>query len=118
MVALVFSFLAHLITGAGWYSALAAFGEPPANAGARRYRVAAFCLLLTGAALVLTAAFVESFAQARDASEVFGWSGLVCLELCVICGIRYASVNRTANRTASAMLRLIFQAPPPAASDP
>jgi hypothetical protein len=61
---------------------------------ARHYRAAAFSLFMIAAALLMTAALVDALADARLASECFGWSGIGCLHLCVICGLRYKAGNR------------------------
>jgi hypothetical protein len=71
-----------------------ALDAPPVTPSAQRYRGIAFCFFLVAAALLLTAGLVDCFADARLASEVFGWSGIGCLQICVTCGLRYKAVNR------------------------
>ncbi len=77
-----------------------AFETPPLSATARRYAAVAVCCLLTGAALLVTAALVDWLANARPLSEKFGWAGLGCLVVCVYSGLRYKDANRcTIQRT-------------------
>jgi len=87
--------LSHLFTGSAkrWIAAAEAFEAPPTNPAAQRYRVIAFCFFMAFAALVLIAALVDTLAKARSVSEVFGWSGIACFQVCVFCGVRYAIVN-------------------------
>jgi hypothetical protein len=96
MVSFLLSVLSGLITGSGkrWISAAEAFEAPPANPAAQRYRAVAFYCFMAFSALLLTAALVDTLAKARPVSEVFGWSGIACFQVCVFCGIRYAIVNK------------------------
>lgn len=96
MGSILLSILADLITGASKQrlAAAEAFEAPPINPAARRYRIVALCLFATSSVLLLTAALVDTVAGARSLSEVFGWSGIGCLQVCVLCGIRYAAVNK------------------------
>jgi hypothetical protein len=90
------SMLVDLITGAGKQRLAAAesFEAPPISPEARRYRVVALCLFVASSALLLATALVDTGAGARSLSEVFGWSGIGCLQMCVLCGVRYAAVNK------------------------
>ena len=54
----------------------------------------AFCLFMIAAALLLTAAMVDSLANDRELSEAFGLTGIICLEVCVICGVCYTFANK------------------------
>jgi hypothetical protein len=73
-----------------------AFETPPLSRAARRHAVAALCCLLAGAALLLTAALVDAFADLRPLSEKCGWAGIACLVVCVYSGLRYKVANRIA----------------------
>jgi hypothetical protein len=73
-----------------------AFGTPPMTPAAWRYRAAALSLFMAAAVLLLTAALVDTIANARPASEVFGWLGIGCLQMCVYCGLRYKAANESA----------------------
>lgn len=75
-------------------AAAEAFGSRPDNPAARRCRIVALCFFMAASSLLLTAALAETLSKARAASEVFGWSGIACLQVCVLCGIRYAVVNK------------------------
>jgi hypothetical protein len=75
------------------YEAAEAFETPPRTRAACRYGALALCLLMAAAALLLTAALVDTFANARLLSERFGWAGIACLILCVYCGLRYKAAN-------------------------
>jgi hypothetical protein len=95
MASFLFSIFVDLITGTSKQrlAAAEAFGAAPINPAARRYRLVALSLFLASAVLLLAAAVSDSVAGVRQLSEVFGWSGIACLQLCVFCGIRYAIVN-------------------------
>jgi hypothetical protein len=73
-----------------------AFETPPSSNAARRYAAVAFCCLLAGASLLVTAALVDAFANARPLSESFGWAGIACLVVCVCSGLGYKDANRRA----------------------
>lgn len=73
-----------------------AFDTPPQSRTARRYATIAFGCLFVGAVLLVTAALVDVFANARPLSEIFGWAGIVCLILSVYGGLRYKAANRYA----------------------
>lgn len=93
------SMLADLLTGASKQrlAAAEAFEAPPISPAARRYRIAALCLFMAASVLLLAAALVDTIAGSRSLSEVFGWSGIGCFQVCVFCGIRYAVVNKQPN---------------------
>ena len=93
------SMLIQLVSGAAnqRLKAAVAFDAAPLNPSAQRLRSTALCLFLGAAALLLTAAVVDVCLGARLHSEVLGWTGIVCLNICVVCGTRYAVVNRRLN---------------------
>lgn len=76
--------------------AFAALETPPRNPTARRWAVLALSLFLIASALILTAALVDWFTGRRLISGCFGWTGVVCLQLCIVCVARYAVANRKA----------------------
>ena len=82
--------------GVEMIEAAEAFENPPLSRAARRYAVITLCCLLAGAALLVTAALIDTFANVRPLSEKFGWAGIVCMILCVYCGLRYKDANRCA----------------------
>jgi hypothetical protein len=96
MGSFLFPMLADLITGASKkrLAAAEAFESPPISPAARRYRIVALCFFMLASALLLIAALVDTIAGSRSLSEVFGWSGIGCIQICVLCGIRYAAVNK------------------------
>ena len=75
-------------------SVVESFETPPQNIRASRWRLAALLLFLAFACLLLTAAILHTAAGKPQLGEIFGWSGIVCFELSVLCGLRYAVVNR------------------------
>ena len=75
-----------------------AFDTPPVTRVAWRYGALALCFLMAAAALLLTAALVDRFANARFLSERFGWAGIACLNLCVYFGLRYKAANGQQSR--------------------
>ena len=90
----ILSMVLDLISGSTMnrIKSFVALQSPSTNTKAQRYRTIAFYLFMAASMLLITAAIVDSFG-ARFVSELFGWSGLVCLQLCVICGLQYARVN-------------------------
>ena len=82
--------------GVEMVEAAEAFETPALSRAARRYAVIAFCCLLAGSALLVTAALVDALAGARGLSEKFGWAGIGCLVVCVHSGLRYKAANRRA----------------------
>ena len=77
-------------------AAAEAFETPPRNPTARRWAAIALSLFFLTSSMMLTAALVDCFAGRRFIAECFGWTGIVFLQLCVVCGVRYAVVNRNA----------------------
>ena len=75
-------------------AAAEAFETPPRNPKARRWAAIALSLFLLASAMMLTAALVDWFTGQRFLSECFGWTGIACLQLCVVFGLRYAVANR------------------------
>ncbi|HEV3303778.1 MAG TPA: hypothetical protein VG055_29260 [Planctomycetaceae bacterium] len=90
-------FLSAIFFGVRGIDAVAAFEAAPRNPSATFYRKAALCFFLVGATLLLTAALVDVLANARAIGEVFGWSGIGCVQVSVLCGLRYSVVNRRAD---------------------
>ncbi len=85
--------LSPMLWGARLPQAAEAFDTTPLTPTARRFRAIAFCLFMLAAALLLTAALVDSVANGRDLSEKFGSSGIACLNLCIYCSLRYKAAN-------------------------
>ena len=85
--------LSPMLWGVRLPQAAEAFDTPPLTPTARKFRAIAFCLFMVAAALLLTAALVDTLANARDLSEKFGFSGIVCLNLCIHCSLRYKAAN-------------------------
>jgi hypothetical protein len=90
-------YLSAIFFGVRGIDAAAAFDAAPSNPSATFYRKAALCFFLLGATLFLTAALVHVLANARAIGEVFGWSGIGCFQVCVLCGLRYSVVNKRAD---------------------
>ena len=88
--------LSPMLWGARLPQAAEAFETPPLTPTARRFRAIAFCLFMVAAALLLTAALVDTVANAREMSEKFGFSGIACLNLCIHCSLRYKAANERA----------------------
>jgi len=72
-----------------------AFETPPLNRAARRHAIIAVCSLLTGAALLLAAALIETLAKNRPLSETVGFPGILFLILCVHSGLCYKDANNS-----------------------
>jgi hypothetical protein len=75
-----------------------AFETPPLNPHAKRWATIALMLFCATSMLFLAAALVDWFTGNRFVSEILGWSGIVAFQLCVVCGIRYAAVNKPLGR--------------------
>jgi hypothetical protein len=86
------------IVHTGWNipKAAEALERPAATPEAKGYRVAAVWFFFAMAALMLSAAIVFVVAGPVVASDVLGWSGIACLQLCLFCGLRYGALNRRA----------------------
>ncbi|HUG92883.1 MAG TPA: hypothetical protein VML55_18725 [Planctomycetaceae bacterium] len=89
--------LSDLLSGAASQrlDAAEALQSPPSNQKARRYRAAAIGLFLAGAGLFLAASLLYVFGTARTLADVLGWGGVISLQICVFCGVRYAVLNRS-----------------------
>ena len=89
----------QLFSPLGWgirmVEAAEAFEVPPLNPSARRHAIIAVCSLLTGAALLLAAAMIETLATNRSLSEAVGLPGILCLILCVHSGLCYKDANNS-----------------------
>ena len=90
-------FLSAIFFGVRGIDAAAGFEAAPRNASAKFYRKAALGFFLLAATLFLTAALVDVLANARAIGEVFGWSGIGCVQVSVLCGLRYSVVNQRAD---------------------
>lgn len=88
--------LSPMLWGARFPQAAEAFETPPLTTTARRFRAIAFCLFMLAAALLLTAALVDTVANDRELSEKFGSCGIACLNLCIYCSLRYKAANERA----------------------
>lgn len=70
-----------------------AFETKPLSRAARWYAAVSLCCLLAGASLLVTAAVVDTYSDARPLSERFGFAGIVSLIVCVYSGLCYKDVN-------------------------
>jgi hypothetical protein len=89
--------LSAIFFGVRGIAAAAGFEAAPTNPSAMLFRKAAVCFFLVGAFLFLTACLFDVLANARAIGEIFGWSGIGCLQVCVLCGLRYSVVNNRAD---------------------
>ena len=76
-----------------------AFESPAQNPAARRHGVIAFCTLLLGAALLVSAAAMNGIPNRRIMSERLGECGLVFLIICIYQGLRYKEANAPSQNT-------------------
>ena len=79
-------------------SAVEAFDTPPLNITARRWAAFTLVMFLAASILLLSAALVDVLLGNRRLSEICGWTGIVGLQLCVVGGLRYKSVNTPEQR--------------------
>ena len=91
-------FLLHIIATKTRLAAVEAFGRPPRTQGGRRWRMLALALFVAASVLMLAAGLTFVVGRRSALSETLGWSGVACLQLCVVCGLRYAVVNRDTGR--------------------
>ncbi len=96
MTSFIFAMLADVFFGSAKQriDAAEAFDTPPRNPTARCWATLALALFLATSFLLLIATLIDWFTAKRLLSEVFGWTGIVCMQLCVVCGTRYAVVNK------------------------
>lgn len=87
-------FLLHIIATRTRLAAVEAFGMPPRTRQASHWRMFALALFVAASGLMLAAASTFVVGQRNALSEALGWSSVACLQLCVVCGLRYAVVNR------------------------
>src|SRR4051794_13350489 len=71
-----------------------ALEKPAVTPAARRYRIAAFYLLAATGLLAIPAAVIHTIVGECQAFDVFEFGALTALALCILCGIRYAELNR------------------------
>ena len=85
-----------LVTGSSRQAldAAEALEQPATNPRAQRYRTLAVVFFLLTSAFLVSAAIAFTLAPQNILNEVLGWTGIVCLHLCVTCGLRYAVLNR------------------------
>ncbi len=83
--------------------------KPAASPVAQRYRTGAVVLFLLTSALLVCAAIAFTVAPQNVIHEILGWTGIVCLHLCVLCGLRYSTVNRRALRAAKRAVHILDQ---------
>ncbi len=96
MLTLLLNIALDLLTGSSRKAidAAEALEQPATNAKAQRYRTLAVVFFLLTSAFLLSAAIAFTLAPQNILNEVLGWTGIVCLHLCVVCGLRYAVLNR------------------------
>lgn len=88
--------IAELFTG-GANAKLAAaetLDAPPLTPAAHHWRMLAIISFLSGAVLLLVASIMFCMKPELLLDEILGWSGIGCIQLSVICGLRYATINR------------------------
>jgi hypothetical protein len=96
MVGILLQMFSSTPSAIRFLDAVEAIETSPMTCAAWRYLVMTMFFLMTGAALLLAAALMDSLAEAHRASEILGYSGLGCLQAFGFCGIRYKAVNRVA----------------------
>jgi len=84
--------LPGILLGIRLVPAVIALEQPSTNARARPFQVMAFCLFLAAAGLFASAALADWF-LGRNPHDYIGMAGVVALNLCAICGLRYRSLN-------------------------
>tara|TARA_R110002049_G_C9140834_1_gene559609 strand:+ start:1192 stop:1701 length:510 start_codon:yes stop_codon:yes gene_type:complete len=99
MITFLLGMITDIVSGAAAtrIRASEAFETPPRNTTARRWAAFALNLFLLTSSLMLGAALVDWFTGRRFLAECLGWTGVACLQLCVVCGVRYAIVNQNVN---------------------
>jgi len=96
LTSFILAILADVFSGSAKQrlEAAEAFETPPQNPTARRWATLTLILFLATSTILLAAALTDWLGN-RPLSEVFGWTGIVCFQTCVICGVRYASINKS-----------------------
>lgn len=90
--------LPGLMLGFRILPAAEAIEKTAVNPKSRPYQIMAFCLFLVAAMLFLSAALADWFDGRNAAHDQLGWAGLIALNLCVFCGLRYGYLNRKSDR--------------------
>jgi hypothetical protein len=86
-----------IVFGVRGIDTAAAFETHPRNPSMRFYRKVALGFFLGAAGLFLTASLVDTVLNARAVGEVFGWSAIGCLQVCVLCGLRYSAIGKASD---------------------
>jgi hypothetical protein len=86
--------LPGLLLGFRMLPAAEALEKPSVASRARPYQIAAFCLFMAAAMLLVSAALADWFLGRNVAHDNFGWAGIIALNLCAVCGLRYGYLNR------------------------
>ncbi|MEM6329867.1 MAG: hypothetical protein AAF790_06430 [Planctomycetota bacterium] len=99
MTSFLLALIADVISGTTKQrlDAVEAFDTPPTSSTARRAARVTLGLFVVAAGFLFAAALLDVLAANRFASEVCGWMGIACLQLCVVSGLRYARLNRKAD---------------------
>ena len=95
MLALLLNIAFDLVTGASRKAldAAEALEQPAWNTKAQRWRTFAVGFFFLTSIFLLAAAIAFTLAPKNIVNEILGWSGIVCLHVCVVCGLRYAVLN-------------------------
>lgn len=84
-----------LITGATQkaLAAAEALGKPAVTPAAQRYCTWAVVFFILTSAFLLCAAIGFTSAPQNVLNEIVGSTGIVCVHVCVFCGLRYGVLN-------------------------
>ena len=101
LLTILFNIVTDLVTGSSQESldAVDALEKPAISPIAQRYRTAAVVFFLCAAAFLFSAALAFAIGPQNVLNEILGWTGIVCLYICVLCGLRYSAINRPARDT-------------------
>ena len=99
MTSFILTLLTDVLSGAAMQRGEAAetIENPPRHVSVRRWATLTLVLFLVASICLLVAALADWFAGNRFLSGVFGWAGVICLNICMICGLRCVKVRNAAD---------------------
>ncbi|TWU50675.1 hypothetical protein Poly51_39680 [Rubripirellula tenax] len=73
--------------------AVESFERPPVSPSTRWLRTTALLFFLLASGCLLSAGVIFALNPNNVANEFVGWTGVVCLHVCLLCAFRYSYVN-------------------------
>ena len=95
MLGFILTLILDVATGSSskMLDAVSSFEDPPRSDAAKRNRRLALFFLLAGACCAVIAAILFDVNRPNAVDDIFGWTALLCMLVCVILGFRYQFLN-------------------------